>query len=169
MRGEPMRPTSGSLRPDGPTTPTFRLSTLISTPSTPLAEKPSRPASENWKPLPLGADADHAAAEVVLADRGGGQVGPQLGNLARHPGDEGVRVRPGPERVFLGIRIFGRELVDPLDQLVDAGAALLGVELAGGAEPAIGARGARDQRGVGSSAGASRSPRRPCSPARRRA
>ena len=50
----PMMPTIGSFTPLG-LTPKFRPSRLISTPSTVLAATPSSPASESWKPLPLGA------------------------------------------------------------------------------------------------------------------
>src|SRR6185503_20198213 len=72
---------------------------------------------------------DDGRADVVLADRGGGKVGLQLGYLARDPRREGVRVRPGPQRVGTGVGIVARRVVDALDQLVHARAALVGVEL----------------------------------------
>src|SRR5258706_12810970 len=67
---------------------------------------------------------DHRAADEVLADRGRRQVDLELGDGAGDPGGEGVRVRSGPERVFLGIGILARRLLDAADQLVEAFAAL---------------------------------------------
>src|SRR5581483_5947932 len=92
---------------------------------------------------------DDALAEEILADRGGGQVDVQLRHRAREPGGEGIRVGSRPKAVVLGVRVVVRRLVDARDHLVHAGAALLGVELGLGAEPAP-VRGAvaDDERGV---------------------
>mgnify|MGYP003694359715 CR=1 FL=1 len=129
------RPMSGSLIPE-PLMPKFRLRMLSSRPSMPLAERPSTPPSESCTPRPLGAREKIDVPSEVLADRGRRQVDAELGHRAADPGGEGVGVRPRPERVFVGVRIALRRLVDALDQLVHAGAALVGVELRLVAEPA---------------------------------
>src|SRR6185436_16608639 len=74
-------------------------------------------------------------AGEVLADRGRWQVDAELRHGAPDPGGEGVRVRPRPERVFLGVRVVLGRLVDAADELVDASAALVGIELGLGADP----------------------------------
>ena len=74
-------------------------------------------------------------AEIVLADGGAGQIRFELGHGARDPRGEGVGVRARPERVVLGVGVFARRLVDAGDQIIDAGAALVGVELGLRAEP----------------------------------
>ena len=53
-RGRPTRPAIGSFTPEL-LAPKVRPRMLSSKPSTGPAATPSRPASENWKPLPLGA------------------------------------------------------------------------------------------------------------------
>src|SRR5207253_2836054 len=74
--------------------------------------------------------------EEILADRGRRQVDAKLRHRAGEPGGEGVRVRSRPQTVIGGVGIVVRRLVDARDQLVDAGTALLGVELRLAAEPA---------------------------------
>src|SRR6266540_3212810 len=79
---------------------------------------------------------DELLARIVLADRGGRQIGLDLGHRAQHPGGEGIRVRTGPRGVFAGPRVGMRRLVDARDELIDPRAALLGDELGRRSEPA---------------------------------
>src|SRR5438034_5753692 len=92
---------------------------------------------------------DEGAADVVLADRGGGEIDLQLGHRARDPRGEGVRVRPGPQRVGIRVGVVARRLVDAGDQLFHALAALVGVELGHRPKPGrVGLALADDQRAV---------------------
>src|SRR6266853_6042763 len=46
--------------------------------------------------------ADEFLPGIILADRGRGQIGFELGHGAQHPRGESVRVRTGPHGVFAG-------------------------------------------------------------------